>query len=73
MSDSRVPEIVRTNACSNCRRPVYLLDGVGWLHGELPQYINHPMTCQMARPVDHQDYRYPADHPVNQPPNGARR
>lgn len=71
--DPKDPTIVRTNACSNCRRPVYLIDGVGWLHGELPQYLDHPMTCVNAVPADFQDYRYPASHPVNRPPNQARR
>lgn len=27
------------------------MDGVGWLHGELPQYAHEPITCNNAEPV----------------------
>jgi len=27
------------------------VDGIGWLHGELPQYANQPITCGYAHPV----------------------
>lgn len=73
MFEEAPAKILRINACHNCRRPAYLIAGVGWLHGELPQYLDHPMTCIEARPVDHEDYRYPADHPVNQPRNRSQR
>lgn len=39
------------DACRNCRRPIYWLPGVGWLHGELPQYAADPITCENAHPV----------------------
>lgn len=38
-------------ACRNCRRPLHWLPGVGWLHGELPQYAHEPITCADAYPV----------------------
>lgn len=60
MSDLR---ILRSNACRNCRRPVYLVEGVGWMHGELPQYAHEPMTCSNPHPVDDEDYRIPGEKP----------
>lgn len=38
-------------ACRNCRRPIHWVDGIGWLHGELPQYAHEPITCEIAHPV----------------------
>jgi hypothetical protein len=38
-------------ACRNCRRPLYWLPGVGWLHGELPQYAHESSSCNRAEPV----------------------
>ena len=38
-------------ACRNCRRPIYLVQGIGWLHGELPQYAGEPITCETAQPM----------------------
>lgn len=38
-------------ACSNCRRPLEWVEGIGWLHSELPQYAGEPMTCGVAEPV----------------------
>jgi hypothetical protein len=48
--------VVRRNACRDCRRPIVLVLGIGWLHSELPQYAHEPMTCGVARPVDDEDY-----------------
>lgn len=39
------------DACANCRRPLHWVDGVGWLHGELPQYAHEPVGCGVAKPV----------------------
>jgi hypothetical protein len=39
------------DACRNCRRPLHWVDGVGWLHGELPQYAHEENTCVYAHPV----------------------
>jgi hypothetical protein len=39
------------DACRNCRRPLHWLPPAGWLHGELPQYANQPITCQRPEPV----------------------
>lgn len=39
------------DACRNCRRPLHWLHGVGWLHGELPQYAGESITCRNAHPV----------------------
>lgn len=38
-------------ACANCRRPVQWVDGVGWLHGSLPQYAGEPAAGDPAEPV----------------------
>ena len=38
-------------ACRNCRRPLFDVEGVGALHGELPQYAHEPMTCTNPIPV----------------------
>lgn len=38
-------------ACRNCRRPLHWLAGVGWLHGELPQYAHEASSCNRAEPV----------------------
>jgi len=43
------PEVIPE--CRNCRRPIHLVDGIGWLHGELPQYAHEPITCTYAHPV----------------------
>lgn len=40
-----------TDACRNCRRPLYWVEGVGWLHGELPQYAHEPIRCNHPKPV----------------------
>jgi hypothetical protein len=48
-----MPEDLTTSSCRNCRRPVHWLEGIGWLHGELPQYAHLPMTCEIAHPVEH--------------------
>ena len=37
-------------ACRNCRRPIERVEGVGWLHGELPQYAHEPITCEDPHP-----------------------
>lgn len=39
------------DACRNCRRPIQLIPGIGWLHGELPQYAHQDITCEHAHPV----------------------
>lgn len=39
------------DACRNCRRPIHWVEGIGWLHGELPQYAHEPITCGEAYPV----------------------
>lgn len=57
------------DACKNCRRPIHWLPGVGWLHDELPQYADQPITCTNAIPVceywacDHSELPYGADGP----------
>lgn len=51
-------------ACRNCRRPLHWLHGVGWLHGELPQYAHEPITCTNAVPVC--EYRA-CDHTASGP------
>lgn len=33
-------------ACRNCRRPLFEVEGVGIIHGELPQYAHQPITCE---------------------------
>lgn len=38
-------------SCRNCRRPIHWLDGIGWLHGELPTQLDRPFTCENAHPV----------------------
>lgn len=38
-------------ACRNCRRPIHWAAGIGWLHGELPQYAGEPIACTNAHPV----------------------
>lgn len=38
-------------ACANCRRPVHWVEGVGWLHGELPKYAHEPPPADPAEPV----------------------
>lgn len=38
-------------ACRNCRRPLHWVDGIGWLHGELPQYASRSLTCERPEPV----------------------
>lgn len=38
-------------ACRNCRRPLHWADGIGWLHGELPQYAAEDITCERPIPV----------------------
>lgn len=43
--------VEKTDACQNCRRPIHWMDGVGWLHGELPQYAGEPITCTIPHPV----------------------
>jgi len=40
------------SACRNCRRPIFFVAGIGWLHGELPQYAHQPITCEIAHPVE---------------------
>jgi hypothetical protein len=40
------------SACRNCRRPIFFVEGIGWLHGELPQYAHQPITCEFAHPVE---------------------
>jgi hypothetical protein len=45
-------EILDSNACRNCRRPISLIKDVGWLHRELPQYAHEDLTCGRAWPVD---------------------
>lgn len=39
-----------SETCRNCRRPIHWIDGIGWLHGELPQYAGEPITCETAHP-----------------------
>lgn len=53
-------EVLRTNACRNCHRPISLVEGIGWLHEELPQYADEPIT-DPAAPVDDEDYSAPKD------------
>lgn len=48
MSETTTPH---PDACRNCRRPIHWLDGIGWLHGELPQYAGEPITCGRPEPV----------------------
>lgn len=38
-------------ACRNCRRILDWMDGVGWLHDELPQHAARPLTCERPEPV----------------------
>lgn len=38
-------------ACRNCRRVLQWMEGVGWLHDELPQYAAEPITCERPLPV----------------------
>jgi hypothetical protein len=49
----------RSSACRNCRRPIEFELGIGWLHGELPQYAAHPLTCERAEPVEWGSARRP--------------
>lgn len=51
MTDPR-PAVLDRNACRSCRRPIYLISNVGWLHGELPQYAHEEIACDKAVPVD---------------------
>lgn len=44
--------VLDSNACRNCRRPISLLAGVGWVHGELPKYAHGQTTCTLPVPVD---------------------
>jgi len=44
--------VLDCNACRNCRRPIQKLAGVGWVHGELPQYAHEEPTCDKPVPVD---------------------
>jgi hypothetical protein len=44
-------------SCRNCRRPIHWVDGIGWLHGELPQYAHEPITCMTAHPVSCTNHR----------------
>lgn len=44
--------VLDRNACRSCRRPIYLIKNIGWLHGELPQYAHEELTCERAVPVD---------------------
>lgn len=37
-------------ACRNCRRILHWVEDIGWLHGELPQYADRPLTCERAHP-----------------------
>lgn len=39
------------DACRNCRRPLGWVEGIGWLHEELPQYAGQEITCTNAVPV----------------------
>lgn len=47
-----VGTVLNRNACRNCRRPIYLLRSVGWLHAALPRYAQEEITCDHAAPVD---------------------
>jgi hypothetical protein len=47
-------------ACRNCRRPLVWLEGVGWLHAELPQYAHEPIGCDIAHPAS---CKHPAIRP----------
>ena len=40
------------HACRNCRRPIEYVPGIGWLHGELPQYAHEDITCTIPVCVD---------------------
>jgi hypothetical protein len=44
--------VLDRNACRSCRRPIELIKGIGWLHGELPQYAHETPSCDKAAPVD---------------------
>ena len=39
------------DACRSCRRPIEWVPGVGWLHGELPQYAHVDIGCSYPHPV----------------------
>lgn len=45
-------DVLATNACRNCRRPISYVDGIGWLHEELPQYAHEESTCSIPFPVE---------------------
>jgi hypothetical protein len=40
------------SSCRNCRRPIYYLSNIGWLHGELVQYAHEEITCEHPHPVE---------------------
>lgn len=40
-----------TDSCRSCRRPIQWVEGIGWLHDELPQYAAEPITCEQPVPV----------------------
>jgi RNA polymerase subunit RPABC4/transcription elongation factor Spt4 len=44
--------VLDRNACRSCRRPIQKLAGIGWVHGELPQYAHEQPTCDNPVPVD---------------------
>lgn len=41
----------KSYACRNCRRVLQWVEGVGWLHTELPQYAHEDITCERPYPV----------------------
>jgi hypothetical protein len=43
---------ITLSECRCCRRPIHWMPGVGWLHGELPQYAHEPITCERPHPVE---------------------
>lgn len=50
MSD--LTDVIERASCSNCRRPLAYLAGIGWIHDELPRYAGQPITCEMPDPVE---------------------
>jgi hypothetical protein len=44
-------EVLDYNDCRDCNRPIQLLDGIGWLHAELPQFAYDEFPCGGAAPL----------------------
>lgn len=50
-------QLLPRSSCRHCRRPIAFVEGVGWLHDELPKYAHEPITCESAQPLPGEDGR----------------